>query len=249
MAKSNNNVVLFNINDKSEDVWDDRALIRAYDQSISRIKQELVKKMECPEKKLASDDLDLDEEEEEDEFEEENEYDQENEGYYDEDEENEVDLIKFNEKDLKKNLKNWSIGDLCMAIFNEDGLLYPAEIIKIINNGDVSKEKCVVKFLYYLNEEEKYLDELYEYIGTNDKKIESEKKQPNLTNVPSEENSSRISFPNFQIPPPPLPDKISNKEKSITSEQDALHSMLLSWYMNGYHTGYYLGLTENKNNS
>jgi len=36
------------------------------------------------------------------------------------------------------------------------------------------------------------------------------------------------------IPPPILPDAAS-----ITDDKDALYGMLISWYMSGYHTGYY----------
>ena len=34
-------------------------------------------------------------------------------------------------------------------------------------------------------------------------------------------------------PPPPMPDDV------IVDENEALCSMLLAWYMSGYHTGYY----------
>ena len=37
------------------------------------------------------------------------------------------------------------------------------------------------------------------------------------------------------IPPPP-PEMSSD---SIESDSEALYSMLISWYMSGYHTGYY----------
>lgn len=56
-----------------------------------------------------------------------------------------------------------------MAVYSEDGLLYPANIIKIID-GDEERQKCIVKYLYYFNEEEQFLDELYEYNDSESKK-------------------------------------------------------------------------------
>lgn len=41
-------------------------------------------------------------------------------------------------------------------------------------------------------------------------------------------------------PPPPLP------HGGVPSSEEALASMLMSWYMTGYHTGYYQGLQESK---
>ena len=35
-------------------------------------------------------------------------------------------------------------------------------------------------------------------------------------------------------PPPPLEDA-----EDVCSDKEALYSMLISWYMSGYHTGYY----------
>merc|ERR1719295_1444375 len=47
--------------------------------------------------------------------------------------------------------------------------------------------------------------------------------------------------PSTIIPPPPLNQIDAQQELSNTS---ALHSMLLSWYMAGYHTGFYEGINR-----
>ena len=39
-------------------------------------------------------------------------------------------------------------------------------------------------------------------------------------------------FPSVPPPPPPMP-------AAPGSENEAMYSMLISWYMSGYHTGYY----------
>ena len=45
-----------------------------------------------------------------------------------------------------------------------------------------------------------------------------------------------LDFPPFPAPPPPMdiPDNILHED-----EEEALANMLMSSYMNGYHTGYY----------
>uniref|UniRef100_A0A2C9M2W0 Uncharacterized protein n=1 Tax=Biomphalaria glabrata TaxID=6526 RepID=A0A2C9M2W0_BIOGL len=45
-------------------------------------------------------------------------------------------------------------------------------------------------------------------------------------------------------PPPPL-----FTERGSGNENEALYSMLISWYMSGYHTGYFQGLRQSPQNS
>jgi len=59
--------------------------------------------------------------------------------------------------------------------------------------------------------------------------------------------SPQLQFPPSSLPPPPslTPSDIS----LVTNNSTALHSMLLSWYMAGYHSGVFQGIkqaTENK---
>jgi len=49
-------------------------------------------------------------------------------------------------------------------------------------------------------------------------------------------------FPSVPPPPPPMP-------AAPGSENEAMYSMLISWYMSGYHTGYYQGLQQSSNAS
>lgn len=118
----------------------------------------------------------------------------------------------------------------------------------------------MVRYLYYLNEEEHYLSQLTEYEGpqekeSSNKKIENSKKSPVKTKKNQEKKTTIQLNPNQPlfppIPPPPLPIQLSNllntsnqNEREVISKEDALHSMLMSWYMSGYHTGYYFGLTQ-----
>lgn len=121
----------------------------------------------------------------------------------------------------------------------------------------------MIQYLEYLNEEEKYLSELMEY---NPADFEGLSNEATTETAPVIETTSKKSkdpletrkytknvdshrFEGFSIPPPPPPPMISTlmnnskNDKSVTTDE-ALHSMLLSWYMSGYHTGYYIGQSQ-----
>ena len=46
------------------------------------------------------------------------------------------------------------------------------------------------------------------------------------------------------MPPPPPPPVVDEEE--VGSDSEALYSMLIAWYMSGYHTGYYQVGTQRK---
>ena len=78
------------------------------------------------------------------------------------------------------NTRKLKVDDLCMAIFAEDGLIYPAKIVRIFTDKE-NKEKCIVRYLYYLNEEEKYLDELFEYEESGEVEVEGKESEKEKT--------------------------------------------------------------------
>ena len=123
-----------------------------------------------------------------------------------------------------------------MAIYKEDGLLYKAEIIKIFDS------KCLIKYLYYLNEEEKFLDELYE-VNEEEKEQIDQKNQSKSTENKSNSNN-KLSYKSLSIPPPPPPPGLFDPNTLGNNKDDELYTMLMSWYMSGYHTGYYFGLKQ-----
>ena len=48
-----------------------------------------------------------------------------------------------------------------------------------------------------------------------------------------------------RMPPPPPPPVLD--EDVVEGDSEALYSMLIAWYMSGYHTGYYqVGMTTKK---
>lgn len=114
-----------------------------------------------------------------------------------------------------------------MCPFSEDGLLYKATILQI------SSSNCSVRFDDYGNEEEHRLTDLQ--IRTDeieDGQIEDEEEEEEK--VPVEMEIPRAT----QIPPLPQFDSIDSNEN--------LSSTLMSWYLAGYHTGYYQAIKQNK---
>jgi hypothetical protein len=51
----------------------------------------------------------------------------------------------------------WNVGDKCLAVYSEDGLIYDAEIIEICSG---IANMCVVRYSDYGNEEQQYLTDL-----------------------------------------------------------------------------------------
>ncbi|KTG30700.1 hypothetical protein cypCar_00017562 [Cyprinus carpio] len=136
--------------------------------------------------------------------------------------------------------KEWQVGDSCYAFWSEDGNLYAATISSI----DQEKGTCVVCYTEYGNEEEQNLSELLTEASDLD---EDGQKTADMDGRRSE--GPGPFFPGWppmippgppMIPPPPpmSPDSLEDDE--------ALGSMLISWYMSGYHTGYYLGLKQGR---
>ncbi|XP_023585314.1 survival motor neuron protein isoform X1 [Trichechus manatus latirostris] len=220
------------------DIWDDTALIKAYDKAVASFKHALKNGDICeasdkprgtPKRKP----------------------------------------IKKN-KSQKKNtttpLKQWKVGDKCSAIWSEDGCVYPATIASV----DFKRETCVVVYTGYGNREEQNLSDLllstFGGVSNGDQNAqenaqenenesqistdESENSSRSPGNKPNNLKSKAAPWNSFLPPPPPMPGLGVGPGKIIPppppicpdslDDADALGSMLISWYMSGYHTGYYM---------
>ncbi|XP_073978497.1 survival motor neuron isoform X2 [Rhodnius prolixus] len=151
-------------------------------------------------------------------------------------------------KTTSENKEAWTIGMYCRATYSEDGLEYEA----VIKNINVRKGTCRVKYVGYNNEEEVLIRDLKPSNGPEARKhqtIQSEasKNVDQLSTYKQEKvpGQSQIREQGM-IPPPPPPHVMAHFPKD---ESDALSAMLMSWYMSGYHTGFYQGLTVAKTNS
>ncbi|XP_063051680.1 survival motor neuron protein 1 [Engraulis encrasicolus] len=190
------------------DIWDDTALIKAYDKAVASFKHAL-KGEENPEGKQPG--------------------------------KKRKNTTK-NSSRKKSNAfssREWKVGDTCCALWTEDGNWYPATIKSI----DQSSGTCVVVYQNYGNKEEHNLKDLR---PTGDEKgAKSERSEgKKSTDRRSQVHGCAPPFippaplPMFPPPPPMIAD--------IIEENEALGAMLISWYMSGYHTGYYLGLKQGR---
>ncbi|XP_022614768.1 survival motor neuron protein-like [Seriola dumerili] len=152
--------------------------------------------------------------------------------------------------------QDWSPGSRCRAVYSEDGLVYPAMVLW------VKGQRCCVRFDDYNNEEEQDIssllnpDELHgasrsttkgsswKSISTNNsdwKRGRREEKQEERRGERRDDHSffwDPLSF----IPPPPPPPlwTFGGKESSSSTGVDSTSSMLMLWYMCGFHTGSFM---------
>ncbi|NXB88062.1 SMN protein, partial [Vidua chalybeata] len=239
------------------DIWDDTALIKAYDKAVASFKNAL-KNGECSEPS--------DKQEQRLVIKRKN--------------------HKKNRNRNKSNtapLKQWKVGDSCSAVWSEDGNLYLATIASI----NQKRGTCVVTYTGYGNQEEQNLSDLLppasnETVNGMGHSGENENETPYSTDESEKSSQSprnknnctkaRFSPQNlrFPTPPPPAPGlgRSGSKFKASPSflscwpppfpagpplipppppmrpdsaeDDEALGSMLIAWYMSGYHTGYYL---------
>ncbi|BES95054.1 Survival motor neuron [Nesidiocoris tenuis] len=205
-----------------EDAWDDSLLIKAYNKAVDMAKEKIAKKMS-----------------------------QENDA-------NPSQMIAAGKTALPKKKAGktkhsqqttigWTVGMPCRAIYSSDGLEYEATISSV----NSSSGTCVVVYYGYNNEEEVDLSSLKPSRGENARSAqEAESHTDDLRTAnglsPSPRHRRTGCFNGEAlgaIPPPPPPNVMAHFPKD---ESDALSAMLMAWYMSGYHTGYFQGLTHVK---
>ncbi|XP_053331419.1 survival motor neuron protein 1-like [Spea bombifrons] len=246
------------------DIWDDTALIKAYDKAVSSFKKALkdgdsTMAPPIPEKNSST-------------------------------KRKNRKKKKSRKKSNAPPLKTWRVGDACNAVWSEDGNVYPATISSI----DAKRGACVVSYTGYGNSEEQDLadllfpdssevdsDQKYQELDVNGDEHSTDESDRSSRSASNKDPHSRTVpqwNPNFPpAPPPPFnpgfgwhgekpnpahaflsgwPPPFPPGPPMIppppplgpdTSEDDeALGSMLIAWYMSGYHTGYYLGLRQSR---
>lgn len=286
MAAAGAGEVLFQrgVDDENADLWDDSALIKAYDQAINTIKRAVKEPSQLVngEKKPK---------------------------HHKRSKKNRQNREK---NCAAQNVcSQWQVGNNCMAVYSEDGYSYEAVIASIdpLNRSCVVKyrgygneEKQKLEDLLPVRSEESSTnrpsetesdlpsdndgsDQSHVSSGANScsasvssQRSSRNQKHGNSPRVPVGANHSHHAMPpSFKafvpppgvpppfayngvppmfggmpysalppkppmmpvIPPPILPDAAS-----ITDDKDALYGMLISWYMSGYHTGYYQCLKQ-----
>ncbi|CAC5420280.1 SMN [Mytilus coruscus] len=242
--------------ESDSDLWDDTALIKAYDNAVNLVKAKVNGSVVNgnDNESQTSNKQDI----------------------------NKKRKRKRKKKHKNKKKCPWKVGDQCRAVFTEDDLTYDAEIVDI----DEEAETCIIRYRGYGNEEEKEFTELLQPTRKQKQRHKSEsdsmdwsarqspaperKKKhsassstnppfmPGMPFMPPFPGVSMPQFPSFPSfpqgfmgppsgglpfvppPPPPINDELMN------GDNEALCSMLMSWYMSGYHTGYYQGQNQRK---
>ncbi|XP_058512283.1 survival motor neuron protein-like [Ochotona princeps] len=255
------------------DIWDDTALIKAYDKAVASFKHALKngdigetseKPKITPRRKP-------------------------------------VKKNKSQKKHTAVPLKQWRVGDKCSAVWSEDGCVYPATIASIdfkretcvvVYTGYGNREEQNLSDL--LSPTSKAADgvdrsaqenENESQVSTDESENSSRSPGWKPSNIKSKSNAWNSFFPppppvpgpgvvgsgkpglKFSGPPPPppplpphfmscwLPPFPSGPPvipppppmfPDSLDDTDALGSMLISWYMSGYHTGYYMGFKQSQ---
>lgn len=253
---------------EDSDIWDDTALIKAYDKAVASFKNALKAEDDNDVKMDPSTDDKL------------------------------GNKRKNNKKNKSRKRCNaspdheWNVGDACYAFWSEDGKLYAATISSV----DQEQGTCVVSYTNYGNEEEQNLSDLLTHIPevdgeanqlTDGKEAETSTEESDRSSTPHQSHQQKHKakgktpggFPMWGpgFPPPPPPHfRMSNSRRGdpgpafpgwpplippgppmippppppmgpdMQEDDEALGSMLISWYMSGYHTGYYLGLKQGR---
>ncbi|KAJ1373139.1 hypothetical protein KIN20_035475 [Parelaphostrongylus tenuis] len=156
----------------------------------------------------------------------------------------------------------WSVGDACLARYSCDNLFYPAKIVEI-RDEDSMQPEYRVEYDGYDDTDWVYCDDLMPVTSEDDIQMNGSGRVDNSLNEgPIRlDKTSRTSrgrtyrrnndfphrfsgrphptIPSIAPPPPSVHAGIS-----VRDEGEALSSMLMSWYMSGYHTGYYQAIKD-----
>ncbi|XP_043277524.1 survival motor neuron protein [Venturia canescens] len=223
----------------ADDVWDDTALIKAYDKAINLAKDKVAKRigMEfvCTP-------------------------------------ENSKPQVQKKSNQTKANQK-WTVGSPCRAIYANDGQEYEAIVTNVYEKSKTCRVTFVgygnteivelstlreshgLKSQIEQNKNCQVVDESLEssqatHAGLDAPEVngslgermdfenEHQSMPKNVFNSGSTFNSSYGIMP----PAPPLPPQLMSKLPD--NDADALSSMLMSWYISGFHTGYYHGIKQ-----
>ncbi|CAL8346895.1 unnamed protein product [Lota lota] len=267
MANGRKDVVFARGGGQSDDsdIWDDTALIKAYDKAVASFKTALKDennpptfKKDPPGKKRKS---------------------------------NKNDLSR--KRSNAPPDKEWQVGDSCSAYWSEDGQLYAATICAIdkkrgsctvvytdygnqeeqslqdllLENSEVEEETCVK-----VNEAESSTEESDRSTTPHAHRGPAHNKPPKYKSPREPPPVLPPGLPGFPLGPPPMPGVKMGPSKQSSGpfppawppmmpcgppmipppppmspdmeNDEALGAMLISWYMSGYHTGYYLGLKQ-----
>lgn len=154
----------------------------------------------------------------------------------------------MNTDDESEQTRSYEVGDYVRATYDVDNIDYEAQIISI----DEENEECVVKFIGYDNEQTVRLVDLVDSWGEEEQQKqqldaeaaadadETVDNDGDNFNYPRELYRSD-GFANSSLPTPPIPPMPPMLKDSLGDDSEHFSAMLMSWYMSGYYTGLYQG--------
>ncbi|CAG0888857.1 unnamed protein product [Darwinula stevensoni] len=252
-----------------EEVWDDTELIRQYDESMKplkrRVEREVNKKLSQGLISIHMDPLQHGEMEDAPELDMRAPESLLSKGY-------KMKASKAQSKggpvsqDFQIQATKWHIGDHVCALW-DDGEWYEAVIVSI----NLEQRTAVVRYIGYNDEDTVALRGLRKSMGEEhqiaqarqvckERGVEFSEEEHDIegefrlkkTKKPKNYLPKEVHLPNLPpfptgYPPPPLPgDPLRDLSSKTPSKKAALHSMLMAWYMSGYHTGFYHGVMAEK---
>ena len=242
-----------------DDVWDDRALIQAYDKAVSKVNAVIADKKYYNDKSSENSSSKVQHKN-----------------------------AKQVKKDSNKKTKiKWQVGHYCRAVYGEDNIEYDAQITAINPNNETcivqyvgygnEEEKSLHEIKPSLGRIFRKPQVHFEE-GNSESDHDEGAQNVNRDNRPGRTGIKKRHFvyshneipPWFAHPPPfvgkmpfisqhtpsssntsshhttPPPPPFMPQEMPVPNEEEALASMLMSWYMSGYHTGYYKALKQSR---
>jgi len=73
-----------------------------------------------------------------------------------------------------------------------------------------------------------------------------ESEEANQSQADQSSDQIRRGFNTIPLLPPPMPPHLLRHQGNVPEEDEAMASMLMSWYTSGYHTGYYQAMRDLK---
>ncbi|KAF4532994.1 hypothetical protein B566_EDAN000683 [Ephemera danica] len=212
-----------------DDVWDDTALIEAYDRAVSLAKEEVQRRISNKSSKSGGVSSTVAIRTKKD----------------------KKKTSKKSKSALSSNSCQWKIGMPCRTAYEEDGQLYEA----VIETMSIEDGVCLVKFLGYGNQQLTSINDLLPSQGRLAQNSQIHEAQPcsdgdgmdwtnnqdgtrtvDTSNTSKPDVAFTRSAPTHSLPFPPPPPPTQFTGGLPTDESEALSSMLMSWYLNGFHT-------------
>ena len=163
----------------------------------------------------------------------------------------------------ERKLCKWKVGDSCMAFYQDDQRFYKASIKEI----HVAQGTAVVNYVDYDDDEVVALKDIHPESLWTDAGVDLDANQQETSGIKKTNKRQRIGrrrqnrslnsddveveydsplpfMPTLNDIGPDIPGLRNMPRDSKNLSKEAMSSMLVSWYMAGYQTGYYRGLTS-----